>query len=44
MKKSELKEMIKAEMMAEVQYDIDDTNADYDFLAEEYEATDMIYR
>jgi hypothetical protein len=39
MKKSELKEMIKAEMMAEVQYDIDDTNADYDFLAEEYEAT-----
>jgi hypothetical protein len=39
MKKSELKEMIKAEMMAEVQYDIDDTNSDYDFLAEEYEAT-----
>jgi hypothetical protein len=39
MKKSELKEMIKSAMMAEVQYDIDDTNADYDFLAEEYEAT-----
>ena len=39
MKKSKLKEMIKAAMMSEVQYDIDDTNSDYDFLAEEYEAT-----
>jgi hypothetical protein len=40
MKKSELKEMIKAAMMSEVNIDIQDTNADYDFLAEEYEATD----
>ena len=39
MKKSELKEMIKAEMMAEVQYDIDDTNSDYDFLTEKYVET-----
>jgi hypothetical protein len=39
MKKSELKELIKAEMMDEVQYDIDDTNSDYDFLAEQYEET-----
>jgi len=40
MKKSELKEMIKAAMMSEINIDIQDTNADYDFLAEEYEATD----
>jgi hypothetical protein len=39
MKKSELKELIKAEMMDEVQYDVDDTNSDYDFLAEQYEET-----
>jgi hypothetical protein len=40
MKKSELKEMIKAAMMSEINIDIQDTNADYNFLAEEYEATD----
>jgi len=38
MKKSELKEMIKAAMMSEINIDIQDTNADYDPLYEENEA------
>jgi hypothetical protein len=33
-------EIEESKTMDEIQYDIDDTNADYDFLAEEYEATD----
>jgi hypothetical protein len=32
-------EIEESKLMAELQYDIDDTNSDYDFLAEEYEAT-----
>jgi len=32
-------EIEESKTMDEIQYDIDDTNADYDFLAEEYEAT-----
>jgi hypothetical protein len=33
-------EIEESKTMDEIQYDIDDTNSDYDFLAEEYEATD----
>jgi hypothetical protein len=32
-------EIEESKTMDEIQYDIDDTNSDYDFLAEEYEAT-----